>query len=94
MFWLNDPFQLCRATPNLLRVDLIREVPKCFSKSYVRRSAVPILALVNKACASRKSLPTKLSTNLRLRVAIQVRTAIKGHVSSSVENSVGIIAKT
>ena len=40
MFWLNNPFQLYRTTPNLLRVDLIGEIPKCFSKSYVRRSAV------------------------------------------------------
>ena len=54
----------------------------------------PSLARANNASASKTSLSTQLSTYLRLRVAIQVRTAINGHVSSSVENSFGLNYRT
>jgi len=94
MFREDNPFQLRRATPNSLCVDFFTESLKGFRVSHVAGRAGALSRERQHCVCVENILPTWVSTNLRLRVAIQVSTAIKGHVSSSVENSVGTIAET
>src|SRR5208283_6233875 len=80
-----------------IAVDLIFSERARKASAYPNLVGMPaksFLTSANNASASKTSLSTQLSTYFRLRVAIQVSTAIKGHLSSSVENSVGAIAET